>query len=383
MHKQIEANQVEKSDTIKSLPVSYEEWEYNAQQILLAGPFGYIAGGAGSEETMRTNREAFLSWGIQPHLPRNVSQRDLTVTLLRHTFPTPFFLAPIAMQRVANSTGELGTARAAARLKIPFILSTVSSYSMEDVAAVMENSPHWFQLYWPTDFNIMLSFIRRAEKAGYTAIVVTIDYTAHSRKERNIRNNYYPFNIGEGMSNYTSDPVFCSMLKQPPEQDMKAAISLFNKLFPNPYLTWDYISFLRKHTKLPIMVKGILNPMDAQLALQYDVDGIIVSNHGGRQVDGEIAALDALPTICDVVRGRIPVLMDSGIRSGSDVIKALALGADVVLLGRPYIYGLAVGGEKGVMQVMKNLISDIDSTMANIGCTSISEIDCSLLKRIR
>ncbi|MDF2635984.1 MAG: hypothetical protein K0R78_2858 [Pelosinus sp.] len=372
-----------KSATVNSFPASYEEWESKAEQILPAGPFGYIVGGAGSEETMRTNIKAFIYWRIKPHLPRDVSKRDLTVTLLGHNFPTPFFLAPIGLQGLANSTGELGTARAAAKLKIPFILSTVSSYPMEDVAVVMKNSPHWFQLYWPNDLDLMISFVRRAEKAGYSVIVVTIDYPAHSWKERNIRNNYNPFNIGEGMANYTSDPVFRSMLKQPPEQDRKSAISLFNQLFPNPHLTWDDISFLRKHTKLPIMVKGILNPKDAQLALQHGVDGIIVSNHGGRQVDGEIAALEALPMICDVVKGRIPVLMDSGIRRGSDVIKALALGADVVLLGRPYIYGLAVAGEKGVMQVMKNLIAEIDATMANIGRTSIAEIDFSLLEWIR
>jgi isopentenyl diphosphate isomerase/L-lactate dehydrogenase-like FMN-dependent dehydrogenase len=360
-----------KSATVNSFPASYEEWESKAEQILPAGPFGYIVGGAGSEETMRTNIKAFIYWRIKPHLPRDVSKRDLTVTLLGHNFPTPFFLAPIGLQGLANSTGELGTARAAAKLKIPFILSTVSSYPMEDVAVVMKNSPHWFQLYWPNDLDLMISFVRRAEKAGYSVIVVTIDYPAHSWKERNIRNNYNPFNIGEGMANYTSDPVFRSMLKQPPEQDRKSAISLFNQLFPNPHLTWDDISFLRKHTKLPIMVKGILNPKDAQLALQHGVDGIIVSN------------LEALPMICDVVKGRIPVLMDSGIRRGSDVIKALALGADVVLLGRPYIYGLAVAGEKGVMQVMKNLIAEIDATMANIGRTSIAEIDFSLLEWIR
>lgn len=383
MHNPIDFDQGKKSTASNQLPVSYEEWECSAEQILPPGPFGYIAGGAGSEETMRTNRTAFHYWRLQPHLPRDVSQRDLTVTLLGHEFPTPFFLAPIGLQGVANSIGELGTARAAARLKIPFILSTVSSYSMEDVATVMKNSPHWFQLYWPTDLDLMISFVRRAEETGYTAIVVTIDYPAHSWKERNIRNNYNPFKIGEGMGNYISDPVFRSMLKQPPECDMQPAISLFNRLFPNPYLTWDDISFLRKHTKLPIIVKGILTPNEAQLALQCGVAGIIVSNHGGRQIDGEIAALEALPRICDVVKRRIPVLMDSGIRRGSDVIKALALGADVVLLGRPYIYGLAVAGEKGVMQVLNNLISEIDVTMANIGCTSIAEIDFSLLQWIR
>lgn len=371
-----------KSVTAPSLPVSYEEWEYQAQQILPRGPFSYIASGAGSEDTMRANQEAFRHWRIVSSLPRDVSQRDLTVTLLGYTFPAPFFLAPIGLQGIAHPDGELSTARAASRLQIPFILSTVSSRSMEQVAAVMKHSPRWFQLYWPTDTDIMMSFVRRAEKAGYTAIVVAIDYPVHPWKERLIRSHYNPFAIGEGMANFISDPAFRSLLRHPPEQDKKAAIALFNRLFPNPHLTWNDISYLRKCTNLPIIVKGILNPKDAELALQYGMDSIVVSNHGGRQVNGEIAALEALPTICSIVKQRIPVMMDSGIRRGSDVIKALALGAAAVLLGRPFIYGLAVAGEKGVSQVMNNLISDIDVTMANIGLRSISEIDSSILDLI-
>lgn len=372
----------EQNYKIKPLPVSYEEWEYKAQQILPAGPFGYIAGGAGAEDTMRSNRKAFLDWRIQIQTLRDVSERSLTVTLFGNTFPAPFFLAPIGLQGVAHPDGELGTAWAASDLEIPFIFSTVASYPMESTADVMGISPHWFQLYWPQSRDVTISFIQRAEKAGCTAIVLTVDYPVHSWKERNIRNNYSPFTIGEGMGNYISDPVFCAMLKQSPEEDMKAAISLFGRLFPNPYVTWNDLSFLRKHTKLPILLKGILNPKDAGVALQHGIDGIIVSNHGGRQVDGEIAALKALPMICDVVKGRIPVLMDSGIRGGADVIKALALGADAVLLGRPYIYGLIVAGANGVKQVMTNLISDISMTMAEIGVTSISEIDHSILKQV-
>lgn len=379
---QCNINQRKTSATPQPLPALYEEWEYRAQQILPRGPFDYIAGGAGSEDTMRANQEAFRQWRIVPHLPRDVSQRDLTVTLLGHTFPAPFFLAPIGLQGIAHPTGELGTARAAARLRIPFILSTVSSRSIEEVAAVMKNSPRWFQLYWPTNLDIMMSFVRRAERAGYTALVVTVDYPVHPWKERNIRNQYAPFTVGEGMKNFTTDPVFRSLLKEPPEQDLQAAISLFGRLFPNPSLSWNDLSFLRKQTNLPIIVKGILDPKDAELALQHRMDGIVVSNHGGRQIDGEMAALTALPIICDVVKGRIPVLMDSGIRRGSDVIKGLALGAAAVLLGRPYSYGLVVAGEKGVLQVMNNLISDIDATLANMGYRSISEIDSSVLELI-
>lgn len=371
-----------KTYTTEQLPVLYEEWEYRAKQILAAGPFDYIAGGAGSEDTMRENRKAFLPWRIQPQMLKDVTKRDLTVTLLGQRFPSPFFLAPIGLQGVAHPDAELGTARAASDLRVPFIISTVSSRSIEDIANVMGNSPRWFQLYCPNDPDITASLLQRAEKAGCTVIVVTVDFPAYAWRPRNIRNNYFPFTTGEGIANFISDPVFRAKLKQPPEKDMQAAISFFLRIFSNPDFIWNDLVFLRKHTKLPILLKGILHPKDAEMALRYGVDGIIVSNHGGRQLDGAIAALDALPTVCDIVRGRIPVLMDSGIRGGADVIKALALGATAVLLGRPYIYGLAVAGEKGVKQVLTNLLSDIDVTMVNSGRKSISEIDRSLLERV-
>lgn len=365
------------------LPVSYNEWEYRARQILPNGPFGYIAGGAGSEDTMRANEDAFLLWRIQPRLLNDVSNRNLSITLFGQTFPVPFLLAPIGLQEIINPEADFGSARAAASLGVPYVLSTPASRSIESVAAVMGDSPRWFQLYWGSDLDVAGSMVQRAEKAGYTAIVVTVDLPARGWRGRDQRNQYFPARAGVGTANFMSDPVFRSKLKQSPEQNFDAAVDLFLSIYFNPALTWNDLPILRKYTKLPILLKGILAPEDAELALHYGMDGIIVSNHGGRQLDGEIAALAALPKICEVVKRRIPVLMDSGIRGGDDVIKAIALGASAVLLGRPYIYGLAVAGEQGVRTVLTNLISEIDLSLANSGKKSISEINQSLLVKAK
>jgi lactate 2-monooxygenase len=362
-----------------SLPVSFEEWEFRACQVLEKNAFDYIAGGAGREDTIRANRDAFYSLRLQPRMLENVSERDMSVTLIGQTFPTPFLLAPISIQGIAHSAGELASARAAASFGVPFILSTVSSWPIEEVAAAMENSPRWFQLFWGKDMEINASLVQRAERSGYTAIVVTVDLPVYGWRERDVRNGYVPFLKGQGLANFFTDPVFRSKLKVPPRKDLQAAVALFGSIFFNPALTWNDLPVLRKHTKLPIFVKGILHPLDAEQALEKRMDGIIVSNHGGRQVDGAVASLDVLAEICDAVKGRIPVLMDSGIRGGADVLKAIALGASAVLLGRPYIYGLAVAGEAGVKSVIGHLRSDVDLTMANVGSRSIKDINRSLL----
>ncbi|MBT2575274.1 alpha-hydroxy-acid oxidizing protein [Bacillus sp. ISL-51] len=370
------------SSPAQRLPVSHDEWEYRARQILPDGPFGYISGGAGTEDTMRSNREAFFEWNIRPRKLRDVSTRDLTVSLFDQTFPAPFLLAPIGVQEIAHPDADLGSAKAAAESGIPFILSTHSSYSIEDVAAVLGDTPRWFQLYWPKDRDIMVSFVQRAEKAGYSAIVVTLDLPEQGWRERDIRNGYSPSKAGLGTANFMSDPVFRSKLRQSPEIDMQAAIAFFLDIFNEPTLTWNDLAYLRKHTNLPILLKGILDPRDAELALQYGANGIIVSNHGGRQLNGEIASLKALPKISEAVQGRMPILLDSGIRGGSDIIKALALGASAVFLGRTYIYGLAVAGAAGVKQVISNFIKDIDISMTNAGVKSIADIDRSLLQHV-
>lgn len=365
------------------LPVSFEEWEYRARQKLADGPFDYIAGGAGAEYTMRANREAFEQWKMEPRVLMDVSKRDMTVSLFGQTFPSPLLLAPISVQSVAHPDAELGSAKAAAAMGVPFILSTVSSRSMEEVAAVMGNSPRWFQFFWPNDSEVAASMLRRAEAAGYTAIVLTVDLPVLGWRERDIRNGFNPFLKGEGIANYTSDPVFRAKLQKSSANNLQGAINMFAGIFFNPGLTWKDLPFLRKHTKLPVLLKGIVHPADAEMALHHGIDGLIVSNHGGRQLDGEVAAIDMLPKVCDVVQRRIPVLMDSGIRRGADVVKALALGAKAVLLGRPYIYGLAVAGEQGVRQVIENLTADLDTTIALTGKKSVSELDRSLIKRVK
>ncbi len=361
------------------IPVRFEELEKQAREKLESGPYYYVAGGAGGESTMRTNLQAFDRWQIVPRMLCDVQKRDLSVSVLGQTFPYPVMLAPIGVQTIVHPEGELASARAAAAMKVPFISSSAATHSMEEVAAVMDSSPRWYQLYWGKDREIAASMVRRAEASGYSAIVVTLDTQLMSWREHDIENAYLPFLAGEGMGNLLKDPAFCARLQKPPHEDMEAAIFHWAQVFGNTGLTWKDLEFLRSHTTLPILLKGILHPDDAKLALQYGVDGIIVSNHGGRQVDGSIGALDALPKICEVIQGRIPVLFDSGIRRGSDVVKALALGASAVLLGRPYVYGLALSGEQGVQQVIQNLIADIDLTMALCGKKSIAELDHSLL----
>jgi L-lactate dehydrogenase (cytochrome) len=323
-------------------PISFEEWEAEAKRKLDTSPYDYVAGGAGSEETVRANRLAFENWRIRPEMLKDISERNLCITLYGETFPAPIMLAPIGVQTILHPEGELASAKAARECGVPFIASTASSNSMEEIAEVLGTSPKWFQLYWNEDHNITKSFVKRAEMAGYSAIVITLDTNITPWRERDLYNAYLPFLIGEGIGNYVTDPVFCQGLQKPPHEDMDAAIEHWGKVFGNPRIKWKDVQFIREQTNLPILLKGVLHPNDAKLALNYGVDGIIVSNHGGRQVDGSVTALDALPEIADAIQNRVPVLMDSGVRRGSDVLKAIALGADSVLIGRPFAYGLAV-----------------------------------------
>jgi isopentenyl diphosphate isomerase/L-lactate dehydrogenase-like FMN-dependent dehydrogenase len=345
-----------------------------------------VAGGAGGEDTVRANREAFYRWRIVPRMFRDVSQRDLSVELFGAQLPAPVILGPVGVQGILHPGGELASARAAAALGLPFTLSTAASHSIEDVAQAADtagNGVRWFQLYWGKNPDLTASMLQRAERAGYQALVVTLDTNMLAWRERDLQHAYLPFILGQGLSNYFSDPVFRALLAQPPEQNPAAAIQLWSGLFSNTALTWSDISFLRKHTSLPIILKGILHPDDAAHALDAGVDGMIVSNHGGRQVDGAIATLDALPAIVREVNGRIPVLIDGGIRRGSDVFKALALGARAVLLGRLYTWGLAVAGEQGVRDVVLNLLADLDLTLALSGHTSYRSLDAYALSDSR
>jgi len=355
-------------------PFVYHDLLRRAEEALAPEAFGYLAGGAGSEETMRANREAFRRWRIVPRMLRDVSSRDLSVELLGHELRAPILLAPIGVQGIFHAEGEVATARAAASAGLPIVLSTVSSKPMEDVARAMGDAPRWYQLYWPADPEFAASLLDRAEAAGYSAIVVTLDTHHLAWRPRDLANAYLPFLHGDGLANYLTDPVFRAGLEAPPEENPEPAIRKFARLFSNPALTWDDLAFLRDRSDLPVVLKGILHPDDARLAVDHGVDALVVSNHGGRQVDGSIGALDALPAVVDAVDGRIPVLFDSGIRTAADVFKAVALGARAVLLGRPYACALAVDGEQGVRDLLIDLLAELDLTLALSGYATISEV---------
>jgi lactate 2-monooxygenase len=365
-----------------SVPVSLSLLEQKAKEMLSPAAFDYVAGGASGEDTVRANRDAFYRWRIVPRMLRNVSQRDLSVELFGVQLPAPVILGPVGVQGILHAEGELASARAAAALGLPFTLSTAASRTIEEIAQAGHGAGtgvRWFQLYWGKNPDLTASMLQRAERAGYKALVVTLDTSMLAWRERDLQHAYLPFILGQGLANYFSDPVFRALLAQPPEQNPAAAIQLWSSLFSNTALTWRDISFLRQHISLPIVLKGILHPEDAGHALDAGVDGVIVSNHGGRQVDGAIGTLEALPAIVREVNGRVPVLFDGGIRRGADVFKALALGARAVLLGRLYTWGLALAGEQGVRDVVLNLLADLDLTLALSGHTACRALDASAL----
>jgi lactate 2-monooxygenase len=359
-------------------PVAPEEWEALAEERLDSGAFGYIAGGAGGEATIRANREAFERRRIKPRMLTGNTQRDLSVEVLGTKSPAPFLLAPVGVLSIAHPEGELAVARAAAALQIPFCLSTAASSSIEDIAEAMGDAPRWFQLYWINDREIVASLLSRAQATGFSAVVVTLDTPILGWRPRDLRQSYLPFIKGEGCAQFFTDPVFREKLAKPPEEDMLTAAAMMLSTFPHLALTWDDLAWLRELTELPLLVKGVLTAEDAERA-QEAVDGIIVSNHGGRQVDGAVAALDALVDVRAAVGDDATVLMDGGIRHGADVVKALALGADAVLVGRPYAYGLAVGGQDGVETVLRHLWAETDITMALAGLSSVRDLDSSVL----
>ncbi|MEI6339613.1 MAG: alpha-hydroxy-acid oxidizing protein, partial [Verrucomicrobiota bacterium] len=335
-----------------AIPLSIEELEAKARDRLSPEAYDWVAGVAGGGGTARANLAAFERWQIVPRMLRDISQRDFSVDILGRRWPMPFAIAPIGVQACCHPEGELATARAAASLGITFILSTVSTYPMEEVAAV--GGPRWYQLYWSKLPEITQSFLSRAEKAGYEAIVVTLDTQSLGWRESNLQLAHLPFLHGIGLANYFSDPVFRSLLEQPPEHDVSAAADKYLEVFSNLAHTWESLQFIRDNTRLPILVKGVQHPDDARQALDSGVNGIVVSNHGGRQTDGSAGTLDVLPGVVAAVGGRVPVLFDSGIRRGCDVFKAIALGANATLLGRPYMWALTVGGEAGVREYLMN-----------------------------
>ena len=367
---------------VPQLPITYRQMERRAKKLLSAGAYGYVAGGAGDETTMAANRRAFERWKIVPRVFRDVAVRDMRTEILGTPMPAPLMLAPIGVQSIIHPEGELATARAAADVGLPHILSTASSYAMEEVGDAAASGPRWFQLYWPNDPELAASFLERAERAGYTALVVTLDTWLLAWRPRDLENAYLPLLKGVGTANYFSDPVFRAGLEKPPEDDLRAAVGHWAARFSDPTVTWERLSMLREATELPIVLKGIQHADDARRAADEGVDGIIVSNHGGRQVDGAIGSLDALPGIVDAVPDGFPVLFDSGVRSGADAFKALALGARAALIGRPFVWGLAVGGQEGVRHVMRGLLAELDLTLALAGYTSFADVGADALTRV-
>lgn len=364
------------------LPIALEDWKQLARQQLADGPWGYLENGAGSEATMRSNRAAFERWDVRPRMLRDVDDRDLSIRLLGATLPVPFLLAPIGVQSILHADAELAPARAAAHYGIPFILSTVSSVDMETVADAMGGARRWFQLYPGKDPDIVTSMSARAERAGYSALVVTVDTTMLAWRETDLKHAYLPFLQGQGMANFTSDPAFLARLHQHhPQGGMQAVVSEFLAVYVNPAFTWADLRRIRQQTKLPLLVKGITHPEDARLAMDLGADGLIVSNHGGRQVDGAISALDALVDIRAALGPTALLLMDSGIRHATDLLKAVALGAQAVLLGRPYAYALAAAGETGVKRLLSNFMAELDLQLALSGYARLSDIDGSYVTR--
>jgi lactate 2-monooxygenase len=365
------------------LPLVAAELERRARDALSEEAFGYVAGGACAEQTMRANVRAFERWQIVPRMLRDVSRRRLATSVLGTGLPAPVLLAPVGVQSIVHPDGELASARAAAGLGLPFIASTAASHSLEEIAAAMGDASRWYQLYWPRDRELAASFLQRAQAAGFKAVVVTLDTWMLGWRPRDLQNAYLPFLKGTGIANYVSDPAFRAALRKPPEEDPAAAVALWAYEFANPSLSWSDLGWLREQTPLPILLKGILHADDARLAREAGVDGVIVSNHGGRQVDGAIGALDALPAVRDALGEAFPVLFDSGIRSGADVLKALALGADAVCLGRPYVWGLGLAGQAGVEHVLRCLLADFDLALALTGHSDIAQLERSLLAPLR
>ncbi|WNJ20983.1 lactate 2-monooxygenase [Pontibacter sp. G13] len=398
-----------------NLPLDLNKLEALAEKKMDREAFAYIRGGAGLGSTMTQNRQDFQSFRIIPRMLRDVSVRDTSTELFGMALDSPLLLSPIGVLEMAHKYGDLAVAQACRETRTPMIISNQASYPMEEICEVLGTSPRWFQLYWSKSNKLVESLVKRAQNCGCSAIVVTLDTTMLGWRMEDLDLGYLPFLRGKGIAQYVSDPIFQKLMDIPPAPDavepprkinfssiktlfqqvsnypggfwetlksqrsMKA-VKTFINVYSRPSLTWEDLAFLRDITELPILLKGILHPEDAQMAIDYGMDGLLVSNHGGRQVDGSVSAIEMLPELVDAVAGRIPIVMDSGIRCGADVFKALAVGAQGVCLGRPYVYGLALEGAAGVQAVIHNLLSDFELNMGLAGCRNLEEINRDCLK---
>ncbi len=365
-----------------SLPMTFADLEAKAAAAMPPSVWSYVTGGAGDERTQRANRTAFERWGLIPRMFVGAAERDLSVHMFGLTLPAPVFMAPIGVIGICaqDGHGDLATARAAASTGVPMVVSTLTADPLEQVAAEFGDTPGFFQLYTPKDRDLAASLVQRAEAAGYRGIIVTLDTWVPGWRPRDLSTANFPQLRGHCLSNYTSDPVFRAGLQQPPEENPQGAVLRWVQVFGNP-LTWADLPWLRSLTTLPLIVKGICHPDDARRAKDGGVDGIYCSNHGGRQANGGLPAIDCLPAVVEAADG-LPVLFDSGIRTGADIVKALALGATAVGVGRPYAYGLALGGVDGVVHVLRSLLAEADLTMAVDGYTSRKDLTPDTLRRV-
>ncbi|RBY93969.1 lactate 2-monooxygenase [Blastococcus sp. TBT05-19] len=401
-----------------AVPVGIRRLQERAKRVLDARAYAYVAGGAGDEATQRANRAAFDRWAVVPRVLRDASVRDTSVELFGRRLPAPLLLGPVGALELVHAEADLAVARAAAATGVPMVFSNQGSRSMEECAAAMGDAPRWFQLYWSTSDELVESLIGRAEAAGCEALVVTLDTTMLGWRPRDLDLGHLPFALGKGIAQYTSDPVFRRLVEEraasagprepqprPTPAAVKALVSMakawpgsfrdnlrsplpraavetFLSIYSRPSISWDDLVWLRSRTRLPILLKGVLHPDDARQALDAGVDGLVVSTHGGRQVDRSISALDALPDVLGAVAGRVPVLLDSGVRSGADVFTAVALGATAVLLGRPFAWGLALAGEQGVRQVIEDVVGEFDLTLGLTGHTAVDQLSPDILRRV-
>jgi L-lactate dehydrogenase (cytochrome) len=407
------------------VPTVYRALAREAKRRLDARAYGYVAGGAGDEDTQRADRAAFDRWSVVPRVLRDVSKRDTSIELFGRRLPAPLLLGPVGALELVHREADLAVARAAAAVGVPMVFSNQASVPMETTAAAMGDSPRWMQLYWSTSDELVESLLGRAEASGCDAVVVTLDTTMLGWRPRDLDLGHLPFALGKGIAQYTSDPVFRRLVEEraaataarptgtaagavdrqprptvaavralvgmakawpgPLVENLRsplprAAVETFLSIYSRPSITWSDLAWLRERTRLPIVLKGVLHPDDARRAVDEGVDGLVVSTHGGRQVDRSIAALDALPDVVDAVGDRMPVLFDSGVRSGADVLIAVALGARAVLLGRPYAWGLGVAGEAGVRQVVEDVLGEFDLTLGLTGHTRVDQLCREVLR---
>jgi len=370
------------SGVIPKLPVDYATLEQRASAAMPPSVLGYVQGGCGDEFTQNNNAHAFRHWGMTPRMMVDCSKRDLSIDLFGMRLPSPVFMAPVGVIGICTQDGhgDLAAARASAETGVPLMASTLSNDPLESVAGALGETPGFFQLYTPKDKALAESLVRRAEAAGYKGIVVTLDTWVTGWRPRDLNVANFPQLRGAVLMNYFSDPVFRAMLAKPPEEDGAAAVRQWAGVF-GKVLTWDDMAWLRSLTTLPLILKGICHPDDARRAIDAGADAIYCSNHGGRQANGGIAAIDMLPGVV-AAAGDVPVLFDSGIRSGSDVVKAIALGARAVGVGRPYAYGLALDGAAGAAHVLRCLLAEADLLMAVNGWPTIADVRAAGAVRI-